>query len=100
MRRCLHLQRWPQLGPNTVTFRGTLARTSLRLSVVPGLSPLERYAWVSDALHTLPGSGIIYVLTVAEADRLALRDRAVWRDQRVNFLSAWDAEFHPYEVAG
>lgn len=60
-----------QLGPNTVTFRGTLARTSLRLSVVPGLSPLERYAWVSDALHTLPGSGIIYVLTVAEADRLA-----------------------------
>lgn len=60
-----------QLGANTVTFRGTLARTSLRLSVVPGLSPLERYAWVADALHTLPGSGIVYVLTVAEADRLA-----------------------------
>ena len=60
-----------QLGANTVTFRGTLARTSLRLSVVPGLSPLERYAWVADALDALPGSGIIYVLTVAEADRLA-----------------------------
>ncbi len=60
-----------QLGPATTTFRGTLARTSLRLSVVPGLDPLERYAWVADALDALPGSGIVYVLTVAEADRLA-----------------------------
>jgi len=60
-----------QLGTGTVTFRGTLARTSLQLSVVSGLSPLERYAWVADALDTLPGSGIVYVLTVAEADRLA-----------------------------
>ena len=60
-----------QLGAGTVTFRGTLARTSLTLSVVAGLSPLERYAWVADALDTLPGSGIVYVLTVAEADRLA-----------------------------
>ncbi len=60
-----------QLGASTVTFRGTLARTSLRLSVVPGLSPLTRYAWVADALDTIVGSGIIYVLTVAEAERLA-----------------------------
>jgi ATP-dependent DNA helicase RecQ len=60
-----------QLGASTVTFRGTLARTSLRLSVVAGLSPLQRYAWVADALDALPGSGIVYVLTVAEAERLA-----------------------------
>ena len=60
-----------QLGASTITFRGTLARTSLRLSVVPGLAPLARYAWVADALDTIAGSGIIYVLTVAEADRLA-----------------------------
>jgi ATP-dependent DNA helicase RecQ len=59
-----------QLGANTVTFRGTLARTSLTLSVVPGLSPLQRYAWIADALEQLPGSGIVYVLTVAEAERL------------------------------
>ncbi|WP_233252024.1 ATP-dependent DNA helicase RecQ [Limnohabitans sp. 2KL-17] len=59
-----------QLGAGTVTFRGTLARTSLTLSVVPGLSPLARYAWMADALKQLPGSGIVYVLTVAEADRL------------------------------
>jgi ATP-dependent DNA helicase RecQ len=59
-----------QLGANTVTFRGTLARTSLTLSVVPGLTPLQRYAWIADALEQLPGSGIVYVLTVAEAERL------------------------------
>ena len=59
-----------QLGENTVTFRGTLARTSLTLSVVPGLSPLQRYGWIADALDQLPGSGIVYVLTVAEAERL------------------------------
>ena len=59
-----------QLGEDTVTLRGSLARASLRLAVVPGLSPLERYAWVAEALRTLPGSGIVYVLTVAEADRV------------------------------
>ncbi|WP_236657851.1 ATP-dependent DNA helicase RecQ [Limnohabitans sp. TS-CS-82] len=57
-------------GAGTVTFRGTLARTSLTLSVVPDLSPLQRYAWIADALEQLPGSGIVYVLTVAEAERL------------------------------
>ena len=60
-----------QLGTDTVTLRGSLARSSLRLAVVPGLSALERYAWVADALRTLPGSGIVYVLTVAETERVA-----------------------------
>jgi ATP-dependent DNA helicase RecQ len=58
-------------GAQTVTFRGSLARSSLRLAVVPGLAPLERYAWVAEALSSLPGSGIVYVLTVAEAERVA-----------------------------
>ena len=60
-----------QLGEDTVTLRGSLARSSLRLSVVPHLSPLERYAWLAEALLSLPGSGIVYVLTVAETDRVA-----------------------------
>jgi len=66
-----------QLGDDTVTLRGSLARASLRLSVVPGLSTLEGYAWVADALATMPGSGIVYVLTVAETERLSafLRER-------------------------
>ena len=60
-----------QLGAHTLTFRGSLARSSLRLAVVPGLAPLERYAWVADALEQFTGSGIVYALTVAETERLA-----------------------------
>ncbi|MHB1613656.1 MAG: DEAD/DEAH box helicase, partial [Actinomycetes bacterium] len=60
-----------QLGPDTLVQRGLLARDSLHLSVVPGLDPVARYAWVDEALAHLPGSGIVYVLTVAEAERLA-----------------------------
>jgi len=60
-----------QLGPRTLTFRGSLARSSLRLAVVPGLNSLERYAWVGDALDAFAGSGIVYALTVAETERLA-----------------------------
>jgi ATP-dependent DNA helicase RecQ len=60
-----------QLGHDTVVLRGPLARASLTLSVVPGLGPLQRYGWVAEALRTLPGSGIVYALTVAEATRLA-----------------------------
>ena len=60
-----------QLGPDTTVLRGPLARASLTLAVVPGLTAIQRYAWVADALRLLPGSGIVYTLTVAEAERLA-----------------------------
>ncbi len=60
-----------QLGHGTVTLRGSLARSSLTLSVVPGLDAVARYAWVAEALEHLAGSGIVYVLTVAESERLA-----------------------------
>jgi len=54
-----------------LVLRGTLARSSLQLGVVPGLSALQRYAWVAAALSRLDGSGIVYVLTVADTMRLA-----------------------------
>ena len=54
-----------------LVLRGTLARSSLQLGVVPGLSALQRYAWVAAALDRLDGSGIVYVLTVADTVRLA-----------------------------
>ncbi len=60
-----------QLGQTTLVLRGRLARDSLHLAVVDQLSPLERYAWVVDHLPRLPGSGIVYTLTVADAERLA-----------------------------
>ncbi len=60
-----------QLGDQTVVLRGGLARSSLTLSVLPGLGAYERYAWVDEALGRLEGSGIIYVPVVAETARLA-----------------------------
>lgn len=61
-----------QLGESTVVLRGPLARASLDLAVVPGLDPLSRYAWLVEHLPRLPGSGIVYTLTVADAHRLAM----------------------------
>ncbi|MFN8168769.1 MAG: DEAD/DEAH box helicase [Candidatus Nanopelagicales bacterium] len=59
-----------QLGPDTFVQRGRLARESLHLGVLPGLSAVARYAWIDEALHALPRSGIVYCLTVADAERL------------------------------
>ncbi len=69
-----------QLGEATLVLRGRLARASLELSVVSRLSPLERYAWVVDHLPRLGGSGIVYTLTVADAERLAAAVREVHGD--------------------
>jgi ATP-dependent DNA helicase RecQ len=66
-----------QLGSATLVLRGPLARSSLELSVVDHLSPIERYSWVVDQLPRLPGSGIVYVLTVADATRLTEAIKAV-----------------------
>lgn len=73
-RVCLDVAR--QLGDQTLVLRGPLARRSLQLCVIDGLTPLQRYAWVAEHLPRLPGSGIVYALTVADAQRLtqALRD--------------------------
>jgi ATP-dependent DNA helicase RecQ len=60
-----------QLGAATLVLRGPLARSSLQLTVVDALSPIERFAWVVDHLPRFGGSGIVYTLTVADAERLA-----------------------------
>ena len=69
-----------QLGDATLVLRGQLARASLELTVVDALSPIERYAWVVDHLPLLDGSGIVYALTVADAQRLTAAIRAVHPD--------------------
>ncbi|WP_226347045.1 RecQ family ATP-dependent DNA helicase [Agilicoccus flavus] len=66
-----------QLGDATLVLRGPLARSSLQLLSIDGLRPLERFAWVVDHLPTLPGSGIVYALTVDDAHRLVDAIRAV-----------------------
>ncbi|MGW0038285.1 RecQ family ATP-dependent DNA helicase [Gordonia sp. NPDC003376] len=64
----------------TLVLRGPLARKSLQLNVLDGLSPIQRYGWVAQYLSALPGSGIVYVLTVADADRLVSAIQAVHGD--------------------
>jgi len=65
-----------QLG-HTVVLRGPLGRQSLRLSVLQLPTSAHRLGWLADHLDELPGSGIIYALTVGGADQAAdfLRSR-------------------------
>ncbi|WP_067891835.1 RecQ family ATP-dependent DNA helicase [Nocardia vaccinii] len=60
-----------QIGTDTLVLRGTLDRESLHMSVVQIEDATARTAWLSRYLHELPGSGIIYTLTVAAAHDLA-----------------------------
>ncbi|WP_370872143.1 RecQ family ATP-dependent DNA helicase [Spirilliplanes yamanashiensis] len=65
-----------QLG-DALVLRGTLDRDSLRLAVLDLPGAAHRLAWLADHLERLPGSGIIYTLTVAAATETAefLRQR-------------------------
>ena len=56
---------------DTLVLRGGLDRESLRLSVVDIDDSEKRAAWLVENLDSLPGSGIIYSLTVAAAEDMA-----------------------------
>ena len=60
-----------QLGPDLIVHRGPLVRQSLRLQNIAMPSLIERYAWLAEHLDSLPGSGIVYVLTRRDAITLA-----------------------------
>jgi ATP-dependent DNA helicase RecQ len=53
------------------TYRGQLARSSLRLEVVTLPSQAERLAWLARWLPELPGSGIVYCLTKRDTESVA-----------------------------
>src|SRR5688500_12617403 len=53
------------------SYRGPLARTSLRLETVKLPRPAERLAWLVEHLPSLPGSGIVYTLTKRDAEQVA-----------------------------
>jgi len=63
-------------GVEVTTVRGPLARDSLRLGVLRLPTDRARLAWLAAHLGDLPGSGIVYTLTVAAAEETAslLRD--------------------------
>lgn len=59
------------LGPNLEVLRGDLNRTSLSLQTIVLASQAERLAWLAGQLAALPGHGIIYTLTVHDANQVA-----------------------------
>ena len=68
-----------QLGEGIEVVRGPLGRESLSLAVLDLADPARRLAWLAEAIPRLPGSGIVYCLTVADSERVAtwLRRRGV-----------------------
>ena len=65
-----------------VTIRGPLARASLRLGVLRLPDAKARLAWLLTNLGSLPGSGIIYSLTVSGAQDVARLLREAGHDVR------------------
>ena len=60
-----------QLGTDLLTLRGPLRRDGLSLHVIDLPSQAERLAWLARQLPQLPGTGIIYCLTVRDARAVA-----------------------------
>ena len=59
------------LGPDLAVSRGELGRPSLALQTIRLRSQAERLAWLAEQLPKLPGSGIVYTLTVRDANQVA-----------------------------
>nr|WP_285553315.1 RecQ family ATP-dependent DNA helicase [Streptomyces hygroscopicus] len=64
-------------GSDALVLRGPLDRESLSLGVLRLPDAAHRMAWLADHLDDLPGSGIVYTLTVAAAEEVTafLRQR-------------------------
>ncbi|WP_336921101.1 RecQ family ATP-dependent DNA helicase [Aquipuribacter sp. SD81] len=73
-----------------VTLRGPLGRDSLRLGVLR-LRADDRLPWLSEHLADLPGSGIVYTLTVGQAGDVAEALRAAGHEVRA-YTGRSDAE--------
>ncbi|MFN8620851.1 MAG: RecQ family ATP-dependent DNA helicase [Chloroflexota bacterium] len=68
-----------QLGHDARVIAGPLRRTSLRLGAFRMRDQSERLAWLAQHLPAIPGSGIVYCLTIADTERVAdwLRARGI-----------------------
>jgi ATP-dependent DNA helicase RecQ len=77
-------------GGVPVVLRGSLDRESLRLAVVNLPTHAERLAWLDANLANLPGSGIVYSLTVAGTE-----DVAGWLTERGHQVAAYSGRTDP-----
>lgn len=60
-----------QLGPGLEIRRGPLTRASLQLQNIYLRTQAARMAWLAHHVPNLPGSGIVYTLTVRDSQHLA-----------------------------
>jgi ATP-dependent DNA helicase RecQ len=60
-----------QIGTETITYRGSLDRPTLHLGVVSRPNAAERLAFIAHWVATHAGPGLVYCLTVSEAERVA-----------------------------
>jgi ATP-dependent DNA helicase RecQ len=67
------------LGPDLTVSRGDLNRPSLALQTIQLPGQAERLAWLADQLPKMPGSGIVYTLTVRDTTQVTdwLRSRGI-----------------------
>ncbi len=81
------------------TVRGPLARDSLRLGVLRLPDAAARLAWLAAHLDDLPGSGIVYALTVSAAEDTATYLREAGHTVRAYTGRTDDAERRDAEEA-
>ncbi len=60
-----------QIGDGTRTFRGSLDRPTLHLAVAEIPTAAEQLAWLQGWTTSHPGPGLVYCLTVSDAERIA-----------------------------
>jgi len=77
---------------DVLVLRGSLDRDSLHLGVLQLPSTAHRLAWLADHLGDLPGSGIIYTLTVA-----ATHDVADYLREHGHTVVAYSGQTEPAE---
>ena len=79
-----------QLGDDTLVLRTPLDRESLHLSVVDLPDDAHRLAWLDETIEQLPGSGIVYCLTVDQA-----ATTAEWLRSRGHHVAAYTGSVEP-----
>lgn len=83
-----------QLGADMISARGSLARPGLKLHALKIPSQSKRMVWLADVLPKLPGTGIIYCLTIDDTERVAGQLRAKGIDA-VAYSSRTDDDIRP-----
>jgi len=88
-----------QLGGKVSVQRGPLIRESLALQSMLMPGPAERLAWLADRIPQLLGSGIVYTLTIRDAERVAEWLRINGVDAHAYHSEKTDAERQDLEQA-